>query len=312
MRKVLASFILGLALILNPAISYAQTTVSVTAKVPSNVSATLSTVVANLVELPADGTSIVVITVTLVDASGNVLENKDVTLSSNRGDVDIIGSYSGNTLTESKTGTTTSAGIVRFAARSYAPGNATFTALADSEVTLNEKPTVTFTPLPAKGNISVVVPLPGGIKIPIITPAQPTTGTQNEESDIANRSLINTRLDLVVPFWIFLVIILFFLMSPTLIILVTLLIRRVKKNHQVIQEYREKEEAYLKQVFALEQQVSNNQQFIYQQDTQISSQLQQAKEEIKETVSAEVSSVVDKVIDKTEETPTQPTEPSAS
>lgn len=299
MRKTVASIILAVSFILLPfSTTFAQTTVSVTARVPSNVSATLSTLVANLVELPADGTSIVVITATLVDSLGNPLDNKDFELISNRGSIDIIKAYSGNTLTDSPTGTSNSSGIVRFAVRSYAPGQATFSGLAESEVTLDEKPTVTFTPLPAVSNITVTVPVPGGGSITIIQPPKTEEPAPNESSDLTNKALVNTQLEIQIPFWVFLLVAFIILLLPTLIILVGYLIGRVKKGFFLESEYKKREESLLQQIFQLEQQVAQNQQFAYQNDQRISQQIEDTKDELTTEIGKGVEAAIAKVEEK--------------
>ncbi|HUD20546.1 MAG TPA: invasin domain 3-containing protein [Candidatus Saccharimonadales bacterium] len=314
-RRIVTCLAIGLFATLSPLVARAQTNVQVTGQVPSVVNGTLSTVVANLVELPADGTSLVIITVTLADKDGNLVAGKDVQLSSNRGSVDIVGAYDGNNLTESSTGTSSSSGIVRFAARSYAAGQATFSTYADNYLTLDEKPTVTFTPLPVLSNLSVTVTLPGGTTLTLLQPKAPTT----EKSDLANKSLVNNQLNLRIPFWAFLVVVIILLLDPILLFLVLYLIRRTKKSFQLQGAYHAKEQEMLGKIDQLEQQIASGQQSTYQQGQQLGTKLEMAKTELKETINQEVELAVEKTAQNIAATepppappPIQPTNPPAN
>lgn len=307
-RRAVAFLSLMIALAL-PLAARAQTTVQVTGTVPSVVNGTLSTVVANLVELPADGTSLVIVTVTLADDSGNLVAGKTVKLSSNRGNVDIIGAYDGNNLTSADTGTSNASGIVRFAARSYAAGQATFSAYADSYLTLNEKPTVTFTPLPVLSNLSVTVTLPGGTTLTLLQPKAPAV---SEKSDIANKSLVNNQLNLRIPFWVFLLAIIVLLMDPILIILVIYLIFRTRKSVAEEKVYRAKEQETLGKVGELEGQIAAGVQSTHLQEQQLGAKLESAKAELKEAVNQGSVLVAEKVAEIQPPVPAVGTEPQIS
>lgn len=234
-------------LVFTPTIIFAQDTI-VKATVVSSVDSTRSTFVSDLASLPADGTSLVILTATIVDDHDVPLPNKVVVVTSNRGDVDTILCYSGSTLTNGRTATTDSEGKARCAASSEVPGNATFTAVAEG-VTLDNKPTVTFTPLPFLTNLTIKVNLPGGAKLTILEPIKP------KPSKPANERLVNTDVELQLPFWVLLVIILFFLTEPILIILILRLTKKVRRGFASEKLALAKEQELLAKVYQLESQV---------------------------------------------------------
>jgi hypothetical protein len=226
----------------------AQTGVNLSANVLSGVSPGVSTFVSDILQLPADGKSVVVLTATILSKEGLALPNKEVLVSSNRGDVDTILCYSGSTLTNSRTTVTDTEGKARCSATSEVPGNATFTAVAEG-ITLDDKPTVTFTPLPFLTNLTIKVNLPAGGQLTILEPVKP------KPSKPANERLVNTDVELQLPFWILLVIVLFFIISPTLVILVLRLSRKVRRSFEAEKLALAKEQELLAKIYQLENKV---------------------------------------------------------
>ncbi len=245
-RRFLGFFGLIILLFISPAM--AQNGVSLSANVLSGVSEGISTFVSDVVQLPADGKSVVILTATILSKEGEALPNKEVIVSSNRGDVDTVLCYSGSTLTNSHKTVTDGEGKARCAASSEVPGNATFTAIAEG-ITLDDKPTVTFTPLPFLTNLTIKVNLPGGGKLTILEPVTP------KPSKPANERLVNTDVELQIPFWVVVVIILFFLTEPILIILVLRLSRKVRRGFEAEKMALAKEQELLAKIYLLESQV---------------------------------------------------------
>lgn len=230
-----------------PTIALAQSS-TITATVVSSVSPTVSTFVSDILQLPADGKSVVVLTATILSKDGTPLPNKKVAVSSNRGDVETILCYSGNSLINKRTTTTNVDGQARCAASSEVPGNATFTAVAEG-VTIDDKPTVTFTPLPFLTNLTVKVNLPGGGKLTILEPVKP------KPSKPANERLVNTDVELQIPFWVLIVLVLVLLTEPILIILILRLSKKVRRGFEAEKKALAKEQELLAKVYLLESKV---------------------------------------------------------
>lgn len=146
--------------ILLPKIASAQS-IDVGGTVASQVDANESTVVASPTTLPANGVAITQITVTLRNAGGTTLPNITVVLTSNRGATDFVGHYVGTTLTVGNSYTSDASGVVKFGSRSSTVGNAIYTAVAEAQVTLTNKPVVTFTAPPSGGGGDDKPPPPG-------------------------------------------------------------------------------------------------------------------------------------------------------
>lgn len=116
------------------------------------VSASLSAVVASPATVNADGASPATVTVTLLDAKGNPVSGKEVSLTSDRGAGDAIAPASG---------TSDAAGDVSFTAVSSDFGTATFTATDTTDgVTLLQTAQVAFagTVSPSRSTLSVSAP----------------------------------------------------------------------------------------------------------------------------------------------------------
>lgn len=255
---------------------------SVTAIVTSNISPSLSTVVTDLSELPADGLSSVLITVTAINHDGAPAVGKEVSISSNRGEIETFSVYIGAVLQLGSSGLTNSSGVIRFTARSTAPGQATFTAVAET-VTLDDHPTVSFTPLPLISNLVVTVSVPligGGTKdLTIFEPVRPTPSGPGQEKTPDTDKLINTQVQLRVPFWEFLLVSLIAILVPLALIWIGWLVRRVRKLLLVEQKGKIKEEQLLAQILSLEQQLAKNQEYDLAQNAYLNQEV--AKTEAK-------------------------------
>ncbi|MCR4277770.1 MAG: hypothetical protein NUV85_02025 [Candidatus Berkelbacteria bacterium] len=273
--------------VLAPTIVFAQDTI-VKATVVSSVDSTRSTFVSDLASLPADGTSLVILTATIVDDHDIPLPNKEVVVTSNRGDVDTINCYSGSTLTNSRTATTDSEGKARCAASSSAAGNATFTAVAEG-ITLDNKPTVTFTPLPILTNLTIKVKLPGGGTLTILEPPAPSTEKTPTPASPSTNKLVNTGVEFNVPFWVLLMIILFFITEPILIVLVLRLTRRMRLGFEAEKRFVAKEQELLAKIYQLESQVVQTAATIEAEVRQIESPVELAQGEPNATAGLEIN-----------------------
>ncbi len=103
---------------------------------PAAVSASASTVVSSPTSVLADGVAASTLTATLLDADGNPIAGKDVTISSSRGTSDAISAASGPS---------DASGVVTFTVRSSTTGSSTYTAVdATDLVTLADTARVDF------------------------------------------------------------------------------------------------------------------------------------------------------------------------
>lgn len=249
---IIRILVLALAIIFGShGLASAQTTSEVNANVTSSVSSTNSSVVTDLSALPADGISSVLITVTIVDAGNVALPQKEVVVSSNRGQVDTIRCYVGDTLTNDNITTTSASGIAKCTARSLAPGQATFSVTAEA-VALDDKPTVTFTPLPVLQKLKVVVKLPGGGNLTIIEPA-PLDEPSHESGDAR---LVDTGVNLQIPFVSFMTGLIILLLIPILFLIILILIRRYRRLLVALGKSNEQEKEWLAKIYQLEQVVA--------------------------------------------------------
>lgn len=271
---------------------------AVSATVLSRISPSLSSVVTDLIELPADGVSSVLITVTAINQDGTIAADREIGITSNRGNVELFGVFIENNLQEGNSGYTDEFGVIRFTARSLAPGIATFTIRAEN-IFLNDKPTITFTPLPVINNVVVSVtvpPLPGRPPRRIIIfqprPPVPTTPTPIPTPDPtkpAEERLINNQIELQIPFWIFVVIAIILLTTPFVFLWIILLFRKVNLLIAREKSSKEKEESLLNQILALEKHQAQNQQLEIQQNIALSQQILQSNSEIKQALKEEIS-----------------------
>lgn len=265
-KKFFLFLLLGMLL---PLSAYAQTSVSVNGTVPSVVSPTLSTVTTDLTELPADGKSLVIITVNVKDAAGNPVSNKVVSISSNRGSVDVVGVYDGTNLQTGTQTTSDANGTAVFAARSNAPGKATFTVVADT-VTLSTKPVITFTPLPVLQNLTVSIKIPeiipGTTKITLVQPPV-SSGQAN------NSQLVNTKVELQLPFFLLVIGFVIFGIILLLIIMLISIRRRLQIAIADQRKANQREEDLLKKILQLEGSIASDQRVISQNEEVINAKI---------------------------------------
>jgi hypothetical protein len=241
MKKLILYLLLPILFL--PALVFAAD-VEVTAVVVPNISETLSAVEVNLTELPADGVSTVIITVTVKYKDGTPAIGRDVSINSNRGNVEFFRYYDGSNWVEGTSGKTDSSGIIRFSASSTAPGRATFIAVCDN-VVLEDKPSVNFMPLPVLERLLLTVQLPFGQKITLLKP--PVL------KELPNNRLVDTGIEMEIPFWIFLIIVILLISTPIFFIWILLMIIALRRRDK-------KEDDLLRRIYELEQQLANSQQ----------------------------------------------------
>lgn len=263
----------------NPSDPLCATSVVVSATVPSKVSGTLSTVTTNLTELPADGVSSVLITVTVKLVDGTAAANKNVQISSNRGNVDVFSVYVGANLQSGNQALTDANGVVKFTARSAAPGISTFTVVADA-VILNSKPSVTFTPLPLLKKLIVSVEIPWKGQVVIFQPEKPRIAYPSDNK------LVNTQIEIQIPFWVLVIMLLIIVSSPILFILLVVLFFKLRLVLLARDKQQEKEDELLDKIYKMEQTISQGQEVELAKDDQILD----SEKEIKESVIKEVES----------------------
>lgn len=135
--------------------------VDITGTVPSAVSSSKSTVVADLSSIPADNSTTVTITISLVDDSNNPLPNKTIVLTSSRNGLDNIRCYVGTQLQNTNQTQSDSNGTAKCLVSSSTAGKSVMTAVAEG-VTLSDQPSITFTPLPTVSKVIITIPTPLG------------------------------------------------------------------------------------------------------------------------------------------------------
>jgi len=235
-----------------PTIALAQSS-TISATVVSSVSPSISTFVSDLSSLPADGTSLVVLTLTTKNKFGTPLPNKSAEVSSNRGEIEKIRCYDGSSLTNDNTATTDTDGVARCVASSTAPGEATFTAVVDT-VTINDKPVVTFTPLPISNVVSITITVPpllpgrDPLNVPLFTAEPPGQGQPGDK-------LVNTKVSVSIPFWLFLIVFIFIIAWPILLAVFLSQSRRLRVILEAGEKDQEKEKQLLERILQLEKQI---------------------------------------------------------
>ncbi|MGA2667040.1 MAG: hypothetical protein ABSE91_03035 [Patescibacteria group bacterium] len=210
--------------------------VNVSAVVDSKVSKIQSSVDTNTQETLSDPAShSILLTITLKDADGNPMPNISVVVTSNRGQVDIIeavsklgpGKVQAADISDMQKDTTDQNGQVQFRVTSFIPGEAVFTVVADTLVTLNPIK-VTFDPPPFPTNVTVGMTNPiTGKEITLYSPKQ-----QIDEglsgAQIAAQKLVNTGTKIQISFWVLAWPTLLILLCPLFIILNFLNLRRMR------------------------------------------------------------------------------------
>ena len=141
--------------------------IGMTAQVPSPVSAANSTVALNATETLADPVNHpILLTVYLLDSNKQPLADKEVVITSNRGNVDVIETTSklsqyqvhAADVADLQKDKTDSGGKVSFRITSFIPGKAIFQVLADNIVKLKDQ-TVQFNALPFPADLTITIDL---------------------------------------------------------------------------------------------------------------------------------------------------------
>ena len=239
MKKLLA-VLFFLAVIYIPTKISAQATTTVTATVDSKVSKAQSSIDTNTRETLADPAShSILLTITLKDADGKPMPNIPVVVTSSRGQVDVIeavsklapGHAQAAEISDMQKDKTDASGQVQFRVTSFVPGEAIFTVLADTLVTLAPIK-VTFEPLPFPTNITVSVTNPFNHKDITLYSPKKQEDSNLSDTQIAAERLVNTGTKIQLSIWFILTPALIVLLCVTFIILNFLNLRKMRRMEQ--------------------------------------------------------------------------------
>jgi hypothetical protein len=238
MKKILFCLIL-LFWIALPGLSLAAD-VNVSAIVDSKVSKSQSNISTNTTQTLADPAShSILLTITLKDAAGNPLPNISVIVTSSRGQVDVIEAVSkinnykaqAAEVSDMQKDKTDENGQVQFRVTSFIPGEAVFTVLADTLVTLNPIK-VTFEPLPFPTNVTISINNPfTGKEIVLYSPKQ-QIGQGLSGAQMAAKELVNTGMKIQISFWALALPVLLILLCPLFIFLSFVNLRKMRWMEQ--------------------------------------------------------------------------------
>jgi len=242
MAKKIFLVLILLAFIVLPLKALAQSTadVNVSATVDSKVSKVQSTIDTSTKETLADPAShSILLTITLKDADGNPMPNIPVVVTSSRGQVDIIeavsklapGHAQAAEISDMQKDKTDENGQVQFRVTSFVPGEAIFTVLADTLVTLAPIK-VTFEPLPFPTNITVSVTNPFNHKDITLYSPKKQEDSNLSDTQIAAERLVNTGTKIQLSIWFILTPALIVLLCVTFIILNFLNLRKMRRMEQ--------------------------------------------------------------------------------
>ena len=208
----------------------------VTATVDSPVSAEKSKVTLNTAETLADPVNHpILLTVTLKDNDQKFLPDREVFVTSNRGEVDVIEATSklsqyqvhAAEISDMQKDKTNEEGQVTFRITSFIPGKVILQVLADNVVKL-ETQTIQFKTLPFPTELTITLALPGTQKEWTIFSPQlqekNLSPAQKEAKIIANPG---TKIKL--NFWVIVLFLLIFVASPIFIILNFINVRRLRR-----------------------------------------------------------------------------------
>lgn len=203
---------------------YAEDAFQVQARVPSPVSADVSTVKTNTNTALADPAShSILITIVLKDGQNNILPHKEVKVTSSRGDIDIIESTSKllksrvqaadiSDVPEMQRDETDDNGSVSFRVTSFISGSSKINIIADSVVSLSPVD-LTFRPLPFPLSITIVTKCPIlNSDLVLLSGEYHQEGLSQLQKSYADK--INPGTRIYIPWWVLLLIV---------IILITLL-----------------------------------------------------------------------------------------
>ncbi|MCX6806670.1 MAG: hypothetical protein NT135_00900 [Candidatus Berkelbacteria bacterium] len=214
-------------------------TMNVSASVPSPVSPENSSVKFNTQETLADPVNHpILMTVYLLDSNKKPLAEREVAVTSNRGNVDVIEAIS--KLSQYKTQAaevsamqkdkTDKEGKVSFKITSFVPGKATFQVLADNVVKLTDE-TVQFKSLPFPTDLTIAVDLLWTQKEWMIL--SPNLKEENLSSlQKEARAIANTGVKIKIPFWLFFLAAVLILGSPFFIMLDFINLRKIRKANK--------------------------------------------------------------------------------
>ncbi|NTU70065.1 hypothetical protein HGB13_04620, partial [bacterium] len=244
MKKIILAFTLFVLLVSATKPIFAET-VPVNALVPSKVCLQYSSIKSNVSDLLADLSQKAIMTVKIHDCSDNALKDIPVTLSSNRGEIDWIRASTSNgdildLIDNSATQDTDENGFAYFRVASKVPGEVQFKLLADTLVEF-EAIKIKFLPLPFPTNVTVSVEVPSFInqdkKITLFKPAG--------SDGIDREKLVNLGVEIIVPFWLVVLVLVLLSLTPLLFVLIILLLGRIKKAEKHNELCLEKEEKLL-------------------------------------------------------------------
>lgn len=240
MKKLLLLFYLLISLSPYLPITAQAESATVSATVDSKVSKIKSTIETSTKETLADPSShSVLLTITLKDTDGKPLPNIPVVVTSSRGQVDIIeavsklapGTVQAAEINDMQKDKTDENGQVQFRVTSFVPGEAIFTVLADSLITLDPIK-ITFEPLPFPTNITVSVTNPiTGKDITLYSPKKQEDRNLST-TQIAAERLVNTGTKIQLSIWFILIPLLIVLFFIAFMVLNFLNLRKMRRMEQ--------------------------------------------------------------------------------
>ena len=234
--KIIILF-LGVALFSVPGfVVAAADSVNVGAMVPSRVSKPKSSIVLNASETLADPANhSILLTIYLKDEFGNPLPNLNVEITSNRGDIDILGILTGadQGKTQSKTakGRTNDEGMISFKITSFMPGDVTLKIVADTLIEFDPI-TVKFLPLPFPANVTISLPIPFSKNSWKIYDTPVMAGGNMTPVEIQAKQLANTGMKVEIPFWPLLIVGIWLFSAPFFVIMNFYTLRRSRQTEK--------------------------------------------------------------------------------
>lgn len=249
MKKIIL-FLLFLGLFFGKLGFIRAESVNVNAVVPSKVCLQYSAVTQNVNNLLSDLSQRAIITVKVYDCSNNPLKDIPLAISSNRGEVDWIRfSDSGGNLLDlvdgKPVGKSDENGFAYIRVASKVPGEAQLTVVADTLVEF-EPVKIKFLPLPFPTNVTVSVEVPSFInqdkKITLFKPSG--------ADKIDREKLVNLGVEIIVPFWLVVLVLSLLAMTPLLFVVIIALLGRIKKYEKYNKLFLEREEKLLQEEVA--------------------------------------------------------------
>lgn len=241
MKKYFLLIVFLIAIVL-PLKAFSQSSgdVIVSATVDSKVSKLQSSINTNTTETLADPSShSVLLTITLKDVNGKPMPNILVIVTSGRGQVDIIeavsklapGTVHAAEINDMQKDKTDENGQVQFRVTSFVPGEAIFTVLADTLVTLDPIK-VTFEPLPFPTDLTVSIDNPFTNKEIVLYSPKQQLDRGLSGAQIVAKKLVNTGTKIQISFWYVIIPILLIFLCPLFIILNFFNLRKMRKMEQ--------------------------------------------------------------------------------